>query len=127
MTARVAAHSVNTLINTAHLEVFKITYVILRASVSVELPNILRMRLRVLIATIRFTPKGWTMQEVAPRQTWSNRFDVLDRDSQLKQELDSLQSENTQLKKLVVRLSETIIRNVTTKPWPSRKSPSVQS
>jgi uncharacterized protein YlxW (UPF0749 family) len=66
------------------------------------------------------------MQEVAPRQTWSNRFDELDRDSQLKRELDSLQSENTQLKKLVVRLSETIIRNVTTKPWPSRKSPSVQ-
>jgi hypothetical protein len=79
------------------------------------------------MAAIRFTPKGWTMQEVSPPQTWSNRFNELDRDSQLKQALDSLQSENTQLKKLVVRLSETIIRNVTTKQWPSRKCRSVQS
>ena len=67
------------------------------------------------------------MPEVSPPQTWSNRFNELDRDLQLKQALDSLQSENTQLKKLVVRLSETIIRNVTTKHWPSRNRRSVQS
>jgi hypothetical protein len=79
------------------------------------------------MATIRFASKGWTMQEVSPPQTWSNRFNELDRDLQLKQALDSLQSENTQLKKLVVRLSETIIRNVTTKHWPSRNRRSVQS
>jgi hypothetical protein len=59
------------------------------------------------------------MQEIAPTRTGSQRF--LDRNSQLQQVLDSLESENTQLKKLVVRLSETIIRNVTTKQWPSRK------
>jgi hypothetical protein len=79
------------------------------------------------MATIRFAPKGWTMQEVSSPHTWSNRFNELDRDLQLKQALDSLQSENTQLKKLVVRLSETIIRNVTTKHWPSRNRRSVQS
>src|ERR1700682_3001835 len=50
------------------------------------------------------------MQEVAPEQRWSYHFDEVDRDAQLKQALDSLESENDQLKKLVVRLSETIIR-----------------
>jgi hypothetical protein len=55
------------------------------------------------------------MQEAIPQQTWSNRFDEIDRDIQLKQVLDSLQSENSQLKRLVVRLSETIIRNVAAK------------
>jgi hypothetical protein len=55
------------------------------------------------------------MQEVAPQQRWSHHFDGLDRDAQLKQALDSLESENGQLKKLVVRLSETIIRIVTAK------------
>jgi hypothetical protein len=66
------------------------------------------------------------MQEIAPTRTGSQRFNELDRDSQLQQVLDSLESENTQLKKLVVRLSETIIRNVTTKQWPSRKRPTGQ-
>ena len=55
------------------------------------------------------------MQEVASEQKWSHRFDKIDRDAQLKQALDSLESENDQLKKLVVRLSETIIRIVVAK------------
>jgi hypothetical protein len=55
------------------------------------------------------------MQEVAPEQRWSYHFDEVDRDAQLKQALDSLESENDQLKKLVVRLSETIIRIVVAK------------
>lgn len=55
------------------------------------------------------------MPEAVPQQTWPHRFDESDRDIQLKQVLDSLQNENSQLKSLVVRLSETIIRNVTAK------------
>jgi len=55
------------------------------------------------------------MQEVARTENWSNRFDEIDRDAKLKRVLDSLETENSQLKKLVVRLSETIIRNVTAK------------
>jgi hypothetical protein len=62
-----------------------------------------------------FKPKEWTMQDTVPEQKWSYRFDESDRDTQLKQVLDSLQNENNQLKTLVVRLSETIIRNVTAK------------
>jgi hypothetical protein len=52
------------------------------------------------------------MEETASRQGWSNRSNDVDRDARLQQSLDSLKSENSQLKSLVVRLSETIIRNV---------------
>ena len=62
-----------------------------------------------------FEPKEWTMQEVVPQESWSHHFNDADRDSQLKQVLDNLQTENSQLKSLVIRLSETIIRNVTSK------------
>jgi len=55
------------------------------------------------------------MQEVVPSKNWDNRFDEADHDVRLKQVLESLENENSQLKKLVVRLSETIIRNVTAK------------
>jgi hypothetical protein len=55
------------------------------------------------------------MQDVAPQQRRSYRFDEVDRDAQLRKALESLESENSQLKKLVVRLSETIIRIVTAK------------
>ena len=55
------------------------------------------------------------MQEAVMLQNLSGRFDEIDRDSELKQTLDRLQNENSQLKTLVVRLSETIIRNVTAK------------
>jgi hypothetical protein len=37
---------------------------------------------------------------------------LIDHDCELKQALESLASENSQLKKLVVRLSETVLRNV---------------
>ncbi len=55
------------------------------------------------------------MQELAPQQGRSHRFDEVDPDAQLRQALDSLESENGQLKELVVRLSETIVRIVTAK------------
>ena len=55
------------------------------------------------------------MQEIARKENWANRFNEIDRDLQLKQVLESLENENSQLKRLVVRLSETIIRNVTAK------------
>jgi hypothetical protein len=55
------------------------------------------------------------MQEVVPSRNWHSRFDDTDHDVRLKQVLESLENENSQLKKLVVRLSETIIRNVTAK------------
>jgi hypothetical protein len=52
------------------------------------------------------------MQELAPQPRWSHTFNEVDRDAQMKQALDSLKIENSQLKQLVVRLSETIIKNV---------------
>jgi hypothetical protein len=55
------------------------------------------------------------MQPIARTQKWSNRFDDIDRDLQFKQIMDSLETENSLLKGLVVRLSETIIRNITAK------------
>jgi hypothetical protein len=62
-----------------------------------------------------FKPKELTMQEAVPQQTWSHRLDEIDRYSEQKQVVDRLQNENNQLKDLVVRLSATIIRNVTAK------------
>jgi hypothetical protein len=59
--------------------------------------------------------KGLTMQEAVPQQKWSHRLDEIDRCSEQKQVVDRLQNENNQLKDLVVRLSATIIRNVTAK------------
>jgi hypothetical protein len=55
------------------------------------------------------------MQDVVLSGNWDSRFDETDHDVRLKQVLESLENENNQLKKLVVRLSETIIRNVTAK------------
>jgi hypothetical protein len=55
------------------------------------------------------------MQEVVRNRKWSNRFDEVDRDLQLKQIMDNLETENNLLKGLVVRLSETIIRNIAAK------------
>jgi hypothetical protein len=52
------------------------------------------------------------MQKIASQRGSSNRSNDVDRDARLKQTLDSLKSENSQLKRLVVRLTETIIRNV---------------
>lgn len=52
------------------------------------------------------------MQEVAGSEARYSRFNEIDHDVRLKEVLDCLENENSQLKKLVVRLSETIIRNV---------------
>lgn len=65
------------------------------------------------------------MQE-RPTQRSPHRFNETDRDAHFKQVVESLESENTQLKNLVVRLSETIIRNVTTQALPSKKRSAVQ-
>jgi hypothetical protein len=66
-------------------------------------------------ATAASNSKGRTMQQIARKETWSNRFDEIDRELQLKQVLDSLEIENNLLKRLVVRLSATIIKNVVNK------------
>ena len=55
------------------------------------------------------------MQEIATQERRSHHFNKSDWDEHLKQTLNSLKSENSQLKKLVVRLSETLIRNITAK------------
>jgi hypothetical protein len=47
---------------------------------------------------------------------WSNRFDNLDEEADLKRTLAALEDENGKLKQLIVRLSETILRNVTGRP-----------
>jgi hypothetical protein len=52
------------------------------------------------------------MQEATHQQRRFQSFNEVDQDVQLKHVLVSLESENSRLKDLVVRLSETIIRNV---------------
>ncbi len=52
------------------------------------------------------------MRELAPKQRRSRVPEETDRDAQMKQALQCLEIENGQLKQLVVRLSETIIKNV---------------
>jgi hypothetical protein len=52
------------------------------------------------------------MLPIAGKEKWCNRFDEVDRDLQLKQLLDRLETENSLLKGLVVRLSTTILKNV---------------
>jgi hypothetical protein len=54
------------------------------------------------------------MQEVVRSRNWISLVNEID-DIRVKPVLDSLENENNQLRKLVVRLSETIIRNVTAK------------
>jgi hypothetical protein len=46
------------------------------------------------------------MQELASQQRWSHGFNEVDRETQMKKALDSLESENGQLKRLVIRLSK---------------------
>jgi hypothetical protein len=69
----------------------------------------------LILRRASFEIKGRTMQEFARKEKWSNRFDETDRDLKLKQVLDSLEIENNLLKRLVIRLSATIIRNVAVK------------
>jgi hypothetical protein len=52
------------------------------------------------------------MQEIAHKEKWSNRFDQIDQDLELKRMLNNLETENSLLKRLVVKLSATIIKNV---------------
>jgi len=52
------------------------------------------------------------MQEMASQQRWPDHSGEIDGEARLKQVLYSLKSENNQLRSLVVRLSETIIKNV---------------
>jgi hypothetical protein len=51
------------------------------------------------------------MENAARKKKWSSRFDDVDQDTQLKRAMDALENENNRLKTLVIRLSETIIRN----------------
>jgi hypothetical protein len=55
------------------------------------------------------------MENAARKKKWSNRFDEVDQDTQLKRAMDALEKENSRLKTLVIRLSETIIRNAVAK------------
>jgi hypothetical protein len=55
------------------------------------------------------------MQRTARKGQWTNRFDEIDRDKQLKQVLDILENENSMLKTLVVQLSEIVVRNAVAK------------
>jgi membrane-anchored protein YejM (alkaline phosphatase superfamily) len=55
------------------------------------------------------------MQRTARKRQWTNRFDEIARDKQLKQVLDTLENENSMLKTLVVRLSEIVVRNAVAK------------
>jgi membrane-anchored protein YejM (alkaline phosphatase superfamily) len=55
------------------------------------------------------------MQRTARKGPWTSRFDEIDQDKQLRQVLDTLQNENSLLKTLVVRLSETVVRNAVVK------------
>jgi hypothetical protein len=55
------------------------------------------------------------MENAARKEKWSNRFDEVDQDTQLKRVMNTLENENSRLKTLVVRLSATIIRNAVAK------------
>jgi ribosomal protein L12E/L44/L45/RPP1/RPP2 len=57
------------------------------------------------------------MENAARKKKWSNRFDDVDQDTQLKRVMDALENENNRLKTLVIRLSETIIRNAVAKNY----------
>jgi hypothetical protein len=57
------------------------------------------------------------MENAARKNKWSSRFDDVDQDTQLKRVMDALENENNRLKTLVIRLSETIIRNAVAKNY----------
>ncbi len=56
------------------------------------------------------------MEPALRMKKWPNRFEKLDHDVELKRVLAVLENENGQLRQLVVRLSATILRNVTGRP-----------
>lgn len=55
------------------------------------------------------------MERILRENKWPNRFEEFDEDTELKHALAALKEENGQLRTLVVRLSETILRNVIAK------------
>ena len=57
------------------------------------------------------------MEHAARKKNWTSRFDDVDQDTQLKRVMDALENENNRLKTLVIRLSETIIRNAVAKNY----------
>jgi hypothetical protein len=57
------------------------------------------------------------MENAARKKKWTSRFDDVDQDTQLKRVMDALENENNRLKTLVIRLSETIIRNAVAKNY----------
>ena len=57
------------------------------------------------------------MENAARKKKWSSRFDDVDQDTHLKRVMDALENENNRLKTLVIRLSETIIRNAVAKNY----------
>jgi hypothetical protein len=57
------------------------------------------------------------MENTARKKKWSSRFEDVDQDTQLKRVMDALENENNRLKTLVIRLSETIIRNAVAKNY----------
>jgi hypothetical protein len=57
------------------------------------------------------------MENAARKKKWTSRFDDVDQDTQLKRVMDALENENNRLKMLVIRLSETIIRNAVAKNY----------
>jgi hypothetical protein len=57
------------------------------------------------------------MENAARQKKWTSRFDDVDQDTQLKRVMDALENENNRLKTLVIRLSETIIRNAVAKNY----------
>jgi hypothetical protein len=68
-----------------------------------------------VLAAARFDRKGWIMQRTTAKGQWTNRFDEIDRDKQLKLVLDTLENENSMLKALVVQLSEIVVRSAVAK------------
>ena len=54
------------------------------------------------------------MHQADPQEQWSHTGSDVHRDAKMKQAMECLKIENNRLKRLVVRLSETIIRNVIT-------------
>ena len=77
-----------------------------------NLPNICRLRLRL---NGQLTERKLMEQALNTLSTdkWSANGDQFDRDIQLTRALDVLKKENGELRQLVVKLSETILRNVT--------------
>ena len=66
------------------------------------------------ITITRLKPKERTMQEITHQLRKARASSEIEREAKMKLTLDYLQTENGRLKALVVRLSETIIRNVVT-------------